>query len=138
MSWYVEVLLLNRDLIRAKEDISSDEYNDLIQVESILEELLSSKSISEKELEIFNCVLTTPNFFEADNQIDVTRKTISKTFRKVCNRISYRLGSYFTDDGYLSQLAYKHKLSDIQLEKVREYMNSEYRYRIANKIYEED
>lgn len=136
MSWYVEVLLLNKDLIRAKQDITSDEYADLLLVESTIANFVSNNLLSDLELKVLDYVSNaTPTIDIPKTKLD--RDTVSKIYKRVCNRISYKLGDYFTDDGYLNYLAKKYKLSEQDIKRVKSFMESKFRYRLARKIYEE-
>lgn len=133
----MEILLLNRELIRAKEDIDSDAYIDLIQVERTLDSFSNNKTITPNELRVLNTVLNTPNFFYAEKELGMDRDTVSKIFRVVCDRVSYKLGDYFTDEGYIDYMADKYNLSCNQANKLSEYMNSKYRYRLGRRIFED-
>lgn len=136
MSWYVEVLLLNKDLIRAKQDINSDEYMDLLLVESTISEFYKNNLLSDIEMKVLDYMTNvTPTIEIPKTKLD--RDTVSKIFKRVCNRVSYKLGDYFTDGGYLNYLAKKYRLSESHIKRVKSFMESKFRYRLARKIYEE-
>jgi hypothetical protein len=78
----------------------------------------------------------TPTVEIPKNKLD--RDTVTKIFKRVCNRISYKLGDYFTDDGYLNYLSQKYGLSELETKRVKSFMESKFRHRLARKIYEED
>jgi len=137
MGWYVEVLWLNKDMIRAKGDIESDELQDLLLVEATITTLRSNKQFTDEELGVLDTMLESANFFIASTKLNLNRSTVSKIFRKVCNKISYKLGGYFTDEGYLSYLESKYNLTSEQIETLRGYMNSKLRYKLARQIYEQ-
>jgi hypothetical protein len=175
MGWYVEVLLLNKDLIREKTirnaapsfefsgfieddevDFDSDEFdasysseckqldsdefdefNDLLLVEKELDNLKINRLLTEEEIKVLEGMLCSANFAIAHSKLGLSRKTIAKIFRRVCNRISYKLGGYFTDEGYLSYLANKYNLTSLQVDTLKSYMNSKLRYSLARQIYQQ-
>lgn len=138
MSWYVEVLLLNKDIIKTKSALESDELLDLILVEKSLSSLKEDGLFTDEELQVISTMETSANFFIAASTLNLSRITISKIFRKACSKISYKLGSYFTDDGYLSYLSDKYSLTDKQIETLRRYMNSKFRYKLARQIFKNE
>jgi hypothetical protein len=136
MSWYVEVLLLNKDSIRAKNTLASDEYMDLLLVESTVTNFCKNNLLSEIEMRVLD-YMTNVALIEERQEINLDRGTISKIFKRICNRISYKLGDYFTDDGYLNYLAKKYKLSEEEVKRAKSFMESKFRHKLARKIYEE-
>jgi len=137
MSWYVEVLLLNKNIIKEKSDMESDEFQDLLFVEKTLSNFLNANLFTDIEVKVLNAMETSANFFIAASTLDLHRVTVSKVFKKACDKISYKLGSYFTDDGYLSYLQNKYSLSEAQVSTLRRYMNSKFRYKLARQIFKD-
>jgi hypothetical protein len=110
---------------------------DLLLVESTISNFTKNKLLSDIEVKVLNymaCI--TPTVEIPKNKLD--RDTVTKIFKRVCNRISYKLGDYFTDDGYLNYLSQKYGLSELETKRVKSFMESKFRHRLARKIYEED
>ncbi len=155
MSWYVESILKSSYTIRSSIaempeliyrpisivsmdnfdthpsysfEFDSDSYNDLLIIESTINELCDNGQISESELLIIYLVGDGSSFSAIESKIDLARVTITKIFTEVCDRISYTLGGIFTDDGYLDYMKNKYNLTDEQIDKAREYIKSKYRY----------
>jgi len=154
-SWYVESILRSRDIIRsnvfeaphlvyrpstlvsldATYDDSSyscnfddDDYNNLLVIEKKIYELFNKEIITNLELSIINIVGDGKSLASAGQFLDISRATISKIFSNICDRIAYTLGGIFTNDGYLDYMKDKYNLTDIQLDKAKEYIESKYRH----------
>lgn len=132
MSWIIQSLLNNREVIRSTADISSDEFNDLILVEKAIETLVAENRISKEELDILG-MADSVGYEKIDDLSKYERHTLSKKKEQICQRIAYYLGGYFTDDGYLDHIQKKHKLSSNQVELLRKYIKSRNKHRIIRK-----
>jgi len=130
MSWLVETLLLGRIAIRSESNVDSDEYHDLILVEQKISELLDLGLIDVFELSIMNYVLSNRPYSELEKMLSISRETISKYFRGICNRVSYALGGYFTDEGFMEHMKDKYNLTGEHVEKMKEHMVGKYRHTI--------
>lgn len=110
--------------------IESDEFNDLLSVEKAIEELKDLNLLSNRDLEVLDR--------EEDgnyNRGNPFRKTHSKHFSIICNRIAYYLGGYFTDEGYIDYLARNYRLDEDHKETLRRFMTSRFKNRILTKSY---
>lgn len=132
--WYVEFLLLNREEIRRNADIESDEYSNLLEVESKLDELISTNLISDDELNLLNLYLNNPSKTVV-NEFKIGRDTINNSFRNVCRKIGFALGGIFTQDGYVEYMRNKYHLTDEQCNRLLAFMKSPYRHKIAQRIH---
>lgn len=108
--------------------IESEEFNDLLIVEKAVDELKELGLLSPSDLDVLN---DNRDSFRTRNQ----KYVFDKRFSYVCERIAYYLGGYFTDDGYISYLTKKHKLSPKQVETVRAYMKSQFKNKTLSKGY---
>jgi len=122
--------LKDRAKIRRKPDFESDEYNNLLIVEAKITELVKSGRIDYFELAILEFVSTNKTYTELEDVLRIDRNTISKYFRSICDRISFSLGGVFTDEGYLQYVKESNNLTDEDVDKMREHMNSKYRHTI--------
>lgn len=134
MSYLVETLLLNRRAIRAEEDFTSDQYHDLLDVEGAIRKLLSSGVLSQRDVIILMVIASTGNFSDAAKILGWSRISASRFYRKTCDTIAANLGDYFTDIGYLEYMQDKYKLSDTQINKLKEFMSSKFRYKLPRTI----
>jgi len=126
MSWIIESLLNKKELIRETCDIESDEFNDLLIVEKAIKDLQKQGLITQEDLDI---ILDKTTEGKTRNE----KYTLSKKRSSICNRIAYYLGGYFTDDGYLSYIKKKYKLSREQVISLQTYMKSEYRNKVMRR-----
>lgn len=133
MGWIVQHLLRNRESIRVREDIESDEFNDLIVVESKIKELFDSGFLSDMDLYVIEMVADGKPIRELEEAIGKNRITISKTFIQICDRISYFLGGYFTDEGFLDNMKKSYHLTEDQIDKLKAYMNGKFKHKLIRK-----
>lgn len=129
--WYVEHLLLNKDEIKNKHDLNSDEFNDLILVEKTLDKMLLLFSKNE---------LMAIDYYYHKVLISKTKKQKSLLyghFRTVCKKVASVLGDVFTDSGYVDYMSCKYNLDEDQIERLKSYMESVYRHTILSKPYKE-
>lgn len=131
MSWITQSLLNDKNYIKERKDIESDEFNDLLMVERAIETLIGKGLLNEEEQEIISMVSgDKAGFMEKQKS---QRETIMKKYVAICERIAYFLGGYFTDDGYIAYIAKKHRLSDEQVEIMYNYIKSPFRHKVAKK-----
>lgn len=139
MSIYVKLLLLSRNEIKNSvenamyaEEIPSvelqDLYDDLLMVEKAITEMYAQGLITRLEIIIINFVSSKKSFRLLEKNYNISRITISKKFNKLCNKIGFYLGDYFTNAGYLHKLIKKYNLTYNEAIKVAKVM----------KIYKED
>ena len=136
MSWLVETILLNRTNLKAEPDFESEEYNNLLIIEKKITQLYDAGRIDPFEMAVLNYVMSNRSYSELEDLLNISRLTISKHFRSICDRISFSLGSEFTDEGYIEHMREKYELKDEQIEKIRQHMNSKYRHAIRRKPHE--
>ena len=126
MSWIVESLLNDREKIRVKADIESDEFNDLMLVEKAVNTLKQEGKLSNEELAIIDME-------KPEQPLSLEKRTLRKRREAICDRIAYYLGGYFTEEGYLNYIQKKYKFSEERISALREFMKSEYRHKIMRK-----
>lgn len=131
MSWIVQSLLSNKNVIKEAGDINSDEYNDLLRIEMALNSLQSKGVISPEDLDII--AQMTGDSPGLNGVPKHAREAVYKKFDTICERIGFYLGGYFTDEGYLWYMRRKYNLSDEQVEVMRQYMGSVYKRKIMRK-----
>jgi len=110
MSWRVQALLLNSELIRTQSDIDSDDFNDLLVLETKIKELFKAGVITAYELNMINLVQTTNSLEDVGRKLDRSRMAVSRDFVKLCNRLAFTLGNGFTDDGYIEDIIRRYRL----------------------------
>lgn len=112
MSWRVQALLLNSELIRTQSDIDSDDFNDLLVLEAKIKELFGAKVITAYELNMINLVQTTNSIEDVGKKLNRSRFSVAKDFVKLCNRLAFTLGNGFTDDGYIEEIIRRYRLDE--------------------------
>jgi hypothetical protein len=130
MSWIVESLLNEKDLIKERSDISSDEFNDLIIIEKAIKTLRKENILTEEDVVMLG--VRTSNDILSNTSKDV-KKTLYRKYAQLCERIAYYLGGYFTDEGYLNYIEKKYKLSEQTMNTLRMYIKSEYKHKLMRK-----
>lgn len=128
MSWYVQHILLDGDTIRSKivmetgddsweTDLDDDEYLDLLSVEMKIKQLGDMGIIDKQELEIIDRIKRGNSFRDIERELGLSRPTIYKIFKEACNKISFSLGDYFSDDGYIDYIRHKYSLQEDEVNK---------------------
>lgn len=133
MSWITQHLLRNSVSIKSSPDIESDEYNNLLVIESKINALHDSGFLSDIDLWIIELMADGKPIKNLEAEVGKNRITISKTFIQICDRISYLLGGYFTDDGFLDNMRESYNLDDAQIEKLKEYMSGKFKNKLMKK-----
>jgi len=139
MGWYVEQLLLDREVIREaiKEtsdvnclemvddyilyNVDSDTYCDLLSVEMELSRLIKRGLISGLDLQVLNSILKGKPFSVIGIELNLGSKRLSVDgiFKNICGRIAFVLGEHFTNDGYINYLQNKYDLSQDDIDKIK-------------------
>jgi len=133
MSWIIETLLIHKEEIRAKQDIESDEFNNLILVEGKIEDLYTNDLLSDIDMLIIDLVVDGKVSSEMEEILGKNRNAISKSFVQICDRIGYFLGGYFTDDGFLESMRLDYKLSEEDVERIKQRMGSRFKHKLIRK-----
>jgi hypothetical protein len=131
--WYLNYLLKNRIEIRGKNDIESDEFNDLIVIEKKIEELYKDGIISDDEISLLSYIEDGKPVANSKENFGKNRISLAKDFTKLCNKIAFYVGGYFTDDGYADYMKTKYNLTDPEVEKMLIYMKSKYKNKLMRK-----
>ena len=134
MSWIVETLLRNREKIRSDIDITSDEYLDLLMVESAVNSLYKLGAITEKDIILMDTLADGKSLKDAGKCLGKTGSTIGRKVGDICSLIAYKLGGTFTDEGYLDEMASAHNLTEDQIDILRAYMVSKYKHTISRNV----
>lgn len=140
MGWYVEQLLLDREIIREaiKEtndmncleivddsisyNVNSDTYCDLLSVEMELSRLIKKGLISGLDLQVLTLILGGISFTEIGKRLNLGNKRLSAggIFEKICGKVSFVLGEHFTNDGYINYLQDKYNFNESDLNKIKD------------------
>lgn len=134
MSWIIQHLLKNRDIIKEKKDIDSDEFNDLLVVEAKINELRDVGMLSEIEVTIIDLMSDGRPIVGLEATIGKKRLTLSRSFVQICNRIAYTLGGYFTDDGFLQHMQTTYHLSEADVDKLRRHIESKDKHKLIRSL----
>lgn len=133
MSWIVQHLLRNSIDIKTVPDIESDEYNNLLTIESKIDDLYNHGLLSDMDILIINSVADNRPLKDLESSVDKNRITISKSFIQICDRIAYFLGGYFTDDGFLDNLKSQYRVTDSELEYIKNHMQGKFKHKLLRK-----
>ena len=130
MSWKVKILLRKRDQIRTNPDIDSDDFNDLLIIEKKIEELYDAGLLSDMDIYLLDLLGSGSSMIDLQEVLGMDRITIGRFYRRICDRISNYLGGSFTDEGLLSEMERKYKLSDKEVNILKEYMEGTRQYQL--------
>ena len=108
----------DRHLINDDNSFDDDNYNDLLSVEMAIERLKELGLISDFELDVLSLVSSGATFNYITKTLSITNPTLRKIFKKLCDKIAFYLGDYFTDDGYIDYMQKKYNLNDDEVEKI--------------------
>lgn len=126
MSWRVRNLILNSINIKSNPDLESDDYNDFLLIEKAFTNLDNNGYISDKEKSILREILISGTFKAVSRKLNLNKKTVSRIYRVLCNKIAFYLGGEFTDDGYIEYMAEKYNLTDDKVSKLKEIISGKY------------
>ena len=129
-SWYVERLLLDREIIRDQAvnvydngksirlpendyvviDYESDEYMDLLTVELAIKKLYLRNVLSFEDVEFIDLVVDSRSVGGKSivESSGLERRTATGKYQDICSKIAYYLGGRFTDDGLLEYMIEKY------------------------------
>jgi hypothetical protein len=131
MSWIIQSLLNDKNFIKETNDISADGYNDLLLIEKAISDLEKNGVLSKTDLEIISDMTgDVPGFDDKPKSI---KETEFKRYVSICERIAYFMGGYFTDEGYLSYMSRKYRLTEEQVQVLQNYIKSPFKHRIMRK-----
>jgi hypothetical protein len=130
MSWIVEDYLINKEQIKSTRDINSDDYLNVMIIEKVIDTLNKRELLTPKENQILQLRSEGYSFSEIGVALGIGRITVSVLFGYSCDKISYILGGYFTDDGYLDYLMDKYHFSNEMMAKIDSYIHSAQRHRM--------
>jgi hypothetical protein len=125
--------LKNKVEIRSTSDIESDDFNDLIVIERKIKELFEDGIISEEELQLIEYVEDGKPLVDSKEAIGKNRISAAKDFNRLCDKIAFYVGGYFTNDGYIDYMKTKHNLNDEQVGRMIDYMKSRYKNKLMRK-----
>lgn len=131
MSWIIQSLLMDSNIIKEQASVDSDEFDDLVLVEKAIQSLSEMNRLSEDDLKVIAEFTGDASSFPVTTSAQ--RRSLRKKFIDICNRIAYYLGGSFTDDGYLDYIQEKYGLEDSQVEKLRQYITSAYKHKLIRK-----
>ena len=120
----------NKVEIRSVNDIDSDEFNDLIVIEKRIQELHEDGIISDQEMLLLKYVEDGKPLVDSKDGFGKNRISLAKDFNKLCDKIAFYVGGYFTNDGYIDYMKIKYNLTDEQTKKMIDYMKSKYKNKL--------
>jgi hypothetical protein len=113
--------------------LENDDYNDILLVEKSIKELTLKGVLSDYDLQVLDFVRDGNISFSGETGFDRGRETLVKDFEYLCERLAFYMGGYFTNDGYIDELAVKYKLDAVQEAAMREYIQSRYRHTLIRR-----
>jgi len=133
VSWYVSSLLKNSLSIKTDSDFESDQYNDLLVIEKKIDELYKLGLISDDEIRLIEYISDGKPLVNSMDGFGKNRISSAIQFNKLCNKIAFFAGGYFTDDGYIEYMRRKYNLTDEQVNRMSQYMKSKFKHKLRRK-----
>jgi hypothetical protein len=130
MSWIVEDLIINKEQIKSTNDINSDDYLNVMIIEKVIGILNTRGLLTPKENQVLQLRSEGYSYNEIGEKLGMGRITVSVLFGMACQKISYVLGGYFTDEGYLDYLMDKYHFSNEVMYRINNYIHSAQRHRM--------
>ena len=134
MSWIVQSLLRNKDEIKTKADIDSDDYNNILLIEKAITDLVKIGAINEREERLLSLISDGSSYEELEEEYHLNRKAISTHFITLCDRLALYMGDEFTDEGYLEYMVDKYNLDQTQRETLQNFMKGKFKHKTIRKI----
>lgn len=131
MSWIIQSLLNRKNYIHEVSDSEDDDYNDLLLIEKAIETLKEKEELSLEDTNIIGEM--TGDIVGLVYKEMGQKKQVYKKYTEICKKIGEYMGGYFTDDGYLDYMKDKYKLSDTQMETLRNYISSVFKHKLIKK-----
>jgi hypothetical protein len=133
VAWYIQILLRNKEEIRSRLDLESDEYNDLLVIEKKIEGLHNAGIISDKEMQLIEYIEDGKSLSNSKKKFGRNRISIARDFRHLCDKIAFYVGGQFTDEGYAEYMRTKYNLTEEQIDTLLDYMKSKYKNKLLKK-----
>jgi len=109
---YTKVLTQNEN------GFDDDTYSDLLSLEIAIKRLRENGNISDLEMKMINLLYEGASFNYISKSLSITNPTMRKFFKRLCEKLAFYLGDYFTDDGYIDYIQRKYNLDDKEIEAV--------------------
>lgn len=133
MSWYIQQLLRNSIEIRTKADTESDEFNDLLVIETRIKSLRKDCVITDEELALIKYIEDGKPLVDSKSEFGKNRVSLSRDFVRLCDKLAFYIGGYFTEYGYVQYMKNKHNLTEHQVGLMINYMNGRYKNKLIRK-----
>jgi hypothetical protein len=108
--------LRNKEKIKTESLIDSDEFNDLLVIEKAVSDLAKLGLLSPKDILILEYLYDGKTITSAKDNLGIDRGRFSINFKRLCRRVAFYLGDYFTDDGYIEYMTKKYNLTEGQVD----------------------
>jgi len=127
MSWFIERLLRNTEKIHGSLDVSSEIRDHLLTLESTISTLIKDSDLTEEELNILERLQGNPTITTMAKDMGLSRFTLVEKIERLVKKLAFILGGIYTDEGYLDYFQIKHKLSDDEIQAVRDKITGQYK-----------
>lgn len=134
MSWLIQNLIINREYIKESLDDVYKEH--LLTFEGIEKRLASDNLLNKDELKLFNSFVKNRSVKKTAVELKISLPTAAKRINFVCNKLADLCGYEFTDEGYLEYMKNKYKLTNQEVNTMKKYMKSKFKYRLMRSQYE--
>jgi hypothetical protein len=96
-------------------DLDNEPYMDLLTVETQLNFLLDNNLLTDSEAVIANLIRSGILYIDLPLTMNTKIIPFKKIFDSLCTKISFYLGGYFTDEGYITYLINKYHFTNEQI-----------------------
>lgn len=126
----------NKLTLKTESDFESDQYNDLLVIEKKIDELYNLGLISDDEISLIEYISDGKPLVKSMDGFGKNRISLGRDVLKLCNKIAFFAGGYFTDDGYIEYMRKKYNLTEEQVNKMSQYMKSKFKHKLRRKTKE--
>lgn len=121
MSLIVEEYIKSLYPILDAGNIDSDQFNNALSIQTVIEKLKARGNISEFDVGILHGIASGFNFSELATLFGADRKRVAKSFRNSCRKIAFILGDEFTDTGFMYNVAARHAVGSKKQARLKEF-----------------
>ena len=148
MSWYVKELVINNhvfyseilqigeeninedsainlDSVFLEMDFNSDGYSDWLTISKTFEDLKNQNLVTKEEQEVYTNMSEGMALSQVAKKLEISQPTCNKIFNSIASKIAFILGEHFTDEGFISYMIEKYKLTQKQENKLRKIITKE-------------
>ena len=126
MAWFIERLLTNSVKLHShKRD--SEMLGYLLTLEVTIKELKKNDLFTFEEEELIEDLKKSKTITQLSKELGLSRVTTAKKIDILTDKLSMYLGGIYTDEGYLSYMQWRYKLTLVEVRALKEKITGNYK-----------